>query len=117
MDFNSVMIGSDDAKGLADYYKKLFGAPTMSEEDFNGWQIGSGWIVVGPHDQVKGQNAHPGRLILNIETSDVRGEFERLRDAGAMVVREPYDPQEGSGMLIATLTDPDGNYFQLMSPM
>jgi predicted enzyme related to lactoylglutathione lyase len=72
---------------------------------------------VGPHDDVKGRNGTPGRLIWNIETSDVKKEFERLRSAGATVVREPYDPQEGSGMLIATFSDPDDNYFQLLSPM
>jgi len=33
------------------------------------------------------------------------------------VVKEPYDPAESSGMLIGTFTDPDNNYFQLMSPM
>jgi hypothetical protein len=37
------------------------------------------------------------------------------------VVKEPYDPAEGnpdaSGMLISTFSDPDNNYFQVMSPM
>jgi predicted enzyme related to lactoylglutathione lyase len=53
----------------------------------------------------------------NLETSDVEGEFERLRAAGATVVREPYSPDGSSEMRIATLADPDENYFQLMSPM
>ena len=114
MDFNSILIGSEDPKGLTEYYTKLFGAPIW-EGDFTGWQLGSGWITVGPHDQVKGRNAHPGRIIWNIETADVRGEFERLKSAGGTVVQEPYEP--GEGMLIATFADPDDNYFQLMSPM
>ena len=34
------------------------------------------------------------------------------------MVREPYGfEQAGPDDLIATLEDPDGNYFQLMSPM
>jgi predicted enzyme related to lactoylglutathione lyase len=33
------------------------------------------------------------------------------------VVQEPYTPGEGEDGLIATFSDPDGNYFQLMSPM
>ena len=37
--------------------------------------------------------------------------------AGATVVQEPYSPGEEMDGLIATFTDPDGNYFQLMSPM
>ena len=55
----------------------------------------------------------PQRLILNFETSEVKEEFERLKAAGVAVVKEPYEIQ---GMWIATLADPDGNYFQLMSP-
>jgi predicted enzyme related to lactoylglutathione lyase len=50
----------------------------------------------------------------------VKGDFERLKAAGAEVVREPYSPEgmpEGTEAWIATLADPDGNYFQLMSPM
>ncbi|MBA2571129.1 MAG: hypothetical protein H0V04_08120 [Chloroflexi bacterium] len=117
MDFNSILIGSEDPQRLVDYYTKLFGDPTMSEGGYTGWQIGSGFVTVGPHDEVHGRNAHPGRIIWNIETADVKGEFERLAGAGAIVVREPYGfeaPLDGS---IATLADPDDNYFQLMSPM
>ena len=117
MNLNSVLIGSEDPKGLSEYYTKLFGKPGWEADDFNGWQIGSGWITVGPHDQVKGKNAHPGRLIWNIETPDVRAEFERLKAAGATVVREPYHPGQADEMWIATFSDPDDNYFQLVSPM
>jgi hypothetical protein len=31
----------------------------------------------------------PGRVIWNIETPDVKGEFERLTAAGAIVVSDP----------------------------
>ena len=46
----------------------------------------------------------------------MRGDFERFKAAGAIVIREPYG-FEGQEGLIATLADPDDNYFQLMSPM
>ena len=117
MDFNSILIGSEDPQRLAEYYTKLFGDPTMSEGGYTGWQIGSGFVTVGPHDQVHGSNAHPGRIIWNIETADVKGQFERLAAAGAIVVREPYGFEEEPNALIATLADPDDNYFQLMTPM
>ena len=45
------------------------------------------------------------------------GDFERFRAAGATVLREPYNPGEMPDGWIATFADPDGNYFQLMSPM
>jgi predicted enzyme related to lactoylglutathione lyase len=117
MNLNSVLIGSEDPQRLVDYYTKLFGEPGFSEGGFTGWQLGSGWMTVGAHDQVKGRNAHPGRVIWNLESADVKGDFERLRAAGAIVVAEPYSMGDEAEAWIATLADPDDNYFQLMSPM
>jgi predicted enzyme related to lactoylglutathione lyase len=117
MNFNSILIGSEDAQRLADYYSKLFGKPTMEDGGYSGWLIGSGFVSVGPHDQVHGKNPQPGRLLWNIETPDVKGEFDRLKAAGAIVVREPYSFEGYPDAWIATLADPDDNYFQLTSPM
>jgi predicted enzyme related to lactoylglutathione lyase len=120
MNFNNILIGSEDPKRLTDYYTKLFGKPAMEDGGYTGWAIGSGFVAVGPHSEVHGRNTQPGRIIWNIETPDVKGEFEKMKAAGAIVVRDPYsfdDVPEAAGMLIATLADPDDNYFQLMSPM
>ena len=117
MNFNSILIGSEDAPRLAEYYTKLFGTPAFDQGGYVSWMIGSGSVTVGPHDQVHGQNSEPGRLIWNIESQDVKGDFERLAGAGATVVREPYSFDQDPGTWIATLSDPDGNYFQLISPM
>ena len=120
MNFAGILIGSEDPDRLVEYYSKVLGAPGFSDGGYTGWQIGNGWLTIGPHDQVKGKNASPGRIIWNIETSDVRGDLERFRGAGATVVHEPYTPgdgEESDEMLIATFADPDDNYFQLMSPM
>jgi predicted enzyme related to lactoylglutathione lyase len=67
--------------------------------------------------KVKGRNAQPGRLIWNIESADVKADFERLKAAGAKVIRDPYNSDQEPEGLIATFADPDDNYFQLMSPM
>jgi predicted enzyme related to lactoylglutathione lyase len=117
VNFNSILIGSADAQRLVDYYTKLFGPPGFSDGGYTGWQLGSGFVTVGPHDQVSGKNAQPGRLIWNLETTDVAGDFERLKAAGAIVVREPYAFEPGTAVSIATLADPDDNYFQLVTPM
>ena len=117
MNFNSILVGSEDPQRLVDYYTKLFGQPTMSDGGYTGWQIGSGFFTVGAHDEVKGKSAHPGRIIWNIETPDVPAEFAKLKDAGAIVVREPYSFEGYPDSWIATLADPDDNYFQLMTPM
>lgn len=117
MNFNSILIGSEDPQRLVDYYTRLFGEPTMSEGGYTGWLLGSGFVTVGPHSEVHGKNASPGRLIWNIETPDVAGAFERMKAAGAIVVREPYEFEDAPGSSIATLADPDDNYFQLVTPM
>jgi predicted enzyme related to lactoylglutathione lyase len=117
MKFNSILIGSEDPQRLVDYYTKLFGEPGMSDGGYTGWQLGEGFVTVGPHSEVKGRNPQPGRMIWNIETSDVKADFDRFVAAGAVVVREPYSFEEMPDSWIATLADPDDNYFQLMSPM
>ena len=118
MNFNSILIGSEDPQRLVDYYSGLFGKPAMEDQGYAGWQLGSGWVTVGPHDEVHGKNAQPGRLLWNIESQDVKGDFDRLKAAGAIVIKEPYVMGEGSEQgTIATFADPDDNYFQLMSPM
>ena len=117
MEFNSVLIGSEDPQRLVEYYSRLFGEPAMSDGGYSGWQLGAGWITVGPHSEVKGRNREPGRVLLNFETPDVQGDFDRFKAAGATVVREPYGFENAPGALVATFEDPDGNYFQLISPM
>jgi predicted enzyme related to lactoylglutathione lyase len=117
VNFNSILIGSADPQRLADYYTRLFGAPAMTYEAYTGWALGTGFVTVGPHDQVTGTNSQPGRLIWNIETADVKGDFERLKAAGAIVVAEPYGFGDSADASIATFADPDDNYFQLMAPM
>ena len=117
MQFNSILIGSEDPKRLVEYYTKLFGKPGMEDGGYAGWQFGAGFVSIGAHDQVKGKSAHPGRIIWNLETADVKREFDRLKAAGAIVIREPYSFEGYPDSWIATLADPDDNYFQLMTPM
>lgn len=117
MDFNSILIGSEEPQTLVDYYTRLFGEPATSDGGYTTWQLGSGWLSVGAHSEVHGANTAPGRIIWNIETADVKGAFERLKAAGAIVVREPYSFDDYPDAWIATLADPDDNYFQLMTPM
>jgi predicted enzyme related to lactoylglutathione lyase len=117
MNFNNILIGSEHPDELSAYYTKLFGEPGWSDGGYTGWLIGNGSITIGPHSEVQGKNVHPGRIIWNIETTDVQGDFDRLKAAGATVIREPYGFEDAPGSLIATLADPDDNYFQLVSPM
>ena len=119
LNLNSIMLGSEDSKRLADFYSGVLGAPNPDWSDESagwfGFQAGNGGLAIGPHSEVKGRNDQPGRIMLNLETADVTGEFERIKGLGAEVIAEPYEPG-GGGMQMCTFADPDGNYFQLASP-
>ena len=117
LNFNSVLIFSGDPKKLADFYRDVFRKdPDWSENGYYGFKVGSGFLTFGPHDNVKGKNKNAERIMFNLETKDVKGEYERIKKLGAVVVAEPYVPMEDSNGLIATFADPDNNYFQLMTP-
>ena len=117
MNFNSLLIGSEDPDRLVAFYTKLFGEPAYSDGGYTGWLLGTGSVSIGPHSEVKGRNTSPGRLIWNIETTDVKGEAARFNAAGETVVAEPYSFEGYPDSWIATFEDPDGNYFQLATPM
>jgi predicted enzyme related to lactoylglutathione lyase len=118
MNFTGILIGSDNPDRLVEYYTRILGDPGWSEGGYTGWAIGAAYVTVAAHSEVTGPNKEPGRIIWNMEAADVRGEFERFKAAGATVVAEPYTMEgDDSGGAIATFADPDGNYFQLMSPM
>lgn len=114
LNLNSLMIGTMQPKIMAEFYEKVFGKkPDMSEDKWYGWQVGSSFFGIGEHSEMEGKNKQGGRIMFNLETKEVKDEFERIKKTGAQVIKEPY---EMSGAWIATFADPDGNYFQLMSP-
>ena len=114
LNLNSIMIGTAQADVLAAFYEKVFGRPAdmVEEGGWYMWQAGSCALSIGTHSEVTGQAKEPQRIILNLETKQVKEEFERLKSS-ATVVKAPY---EMGGGWIATLADPDGNYVQLMTP-
>ena len=117
LNLNSVMIGTMQAKAMVAFYEGVIGKPpdmADQEHGFYGWQVGKSYFSVLEHSETVGKTKDPGRVLLNFETGQVKEEFERLKGLGAQVIREPY--QMGTGWL-ATLADPDGNYFQLVTPM
>jgi predicted enzyme related to lactoylglutathione lyase len=111
------MIGTKQPAALAAFYEKVLGKPADmvdQENGFWGWQVGEAYLTVLEHSAMGGGTKDPGRVMFNFETRQVKEEFERVRTLGGKVIREPYAMGEG---WIATLADPDGNYFQLTTPM
>lgn len=101
-------------KEMGEFYEKVFGKKAdWSEGEWHAWQVGHTFITIGEHSEMKGHTKDPGRVMFNLETKEVKEEFERIKKLGATVIKEPY---EMGGGWIATFADPDGNYFQLMTP-
>lgn len=118
LNFNSLLVFSDNPERLKEFYEKVFEKkPGWENGGYYGFQVGSSYIMFGPHDKVYGENKNPERMMFNFETEDVEKEFERIKSLGATVIAEPYNPGEADDMKLATLADPDGNYFQLATPM
>jgi predicted enzyme related to lactoylglutathione lyase len=117
LNLNSVMIGTTRLDELSTFYQRVLGEPAEMVDDengFRGWQVGAAYFGLLRHSEMGGRAKDAGRIMLNFETADVAGEFQRIVGLGGAPVREPY---EIGGGWVATLADPDGNYFQLMSPM
>ena len=117
LNLNSVMIGTKQPAALAAFYEKVLEKPAGmvdQENGFWGWEVGTTYLSILDHSEMGGKTKDPGRLMFNFETSQVKEEFERIKGLGGTVIREPY---EMGGGWIATLADPDGNYFQLVNPM
>ena len=71
MDFNSILIGSEDPKRLVDYYTKVIGEPRSPAKAST-----PAGDRVGPDDRSafggEGPQSRPGRLIWNIVTTTSR---------------------------------------------
>jgi predicted enzyme related to lactoylglutathione lyase len=117
LSLNSVMIGTKQFAKLSAFYEKVIGKPPEmvdKENNFVGWQVGNSYLGVLEHSEMGGNTKDPGRVMLNFETTQVQEEFDRIKALGGKVIREPSKMGEG---WLATLADPDGNYFQLMNPI
>ena len=117
LEFRSVMLFSENPGKLAEFYKEVFQKePDWKDNGYFGFTVGSGFLMIGPHDKVHGKSINPERIMFNFEANDVVSEFKRINKLEVKVVAEPYYPGKDDDMWIATFADPDGNYFQLTTP-
>ena len=118
--FESLLIGSENAKNLADFYKEKVGLEIgleaeMGEENETLYELKLGKgpnIYIIDHSKVKGKNKNPERIIFNLEVDEIKKEVERLKKAKVKQIQDVYHI-EGYGW-ISTFEDIDGNYFQLV---
>ena len=115
----SVNLFSQNAKRLADFYKKKVGLKLTLEAEMGrkarifGFEFAkSSNLYVVDSDIIKGVNKGPRRIFLNFEVDDIKKEVKKLGANKVKKVQETYH-LEGYGW-IATFEDVDGNYFQLV---
>ncbi len=114
LNLSSIMVGTMQLDTMVEFYNKIFDRePVMVDEAGSGWMVGECFFSVMEHSEMGGPSKDPGRIMITLATAEVKEEFERMKNAGATPIKEPYEMQ---GMWIATLADPDNNYFQLMTP-
>lgn len=116
----SILLGSQDAKKLAQFYKDTVGLKTTMEaelgennEDLFGFENSKGSaFYIMDHSKVKEKSKDPNRIILNFEVDDIDREMEKLKKAKVKLIQDKYHIQDYG--FIATFMDPDGNYFQFV---
>lgn len=118
--FESLVIGTANAKKLADFYSKKVGLKIgfqgeMGEggEEFYELKLNKTGpnINIMDHSKVKGKNKNPQQIIFNLEVDDIKKEVARMKKAKVKVIKDTYHI-EGYGYVV-TFADIDGNYFQL----
>lgn len=116
MKLNSIILFSENSKQLLEFYKKVLNMePDWTNGEYSDFKTGGAYFEIAPHDKVHGRNNTPERVLLNFHVKDVEVEFKRIKEVGAKVIQEPYNPKEDPRLTIATFADLDGNYFQIMT--
>ncbi len=116
-----ILIGSQNAKKLSDFYKNKVGLKLTFEavmgegkDESEAYLFGMKGcsLYITDHSTVKGRSKNPDRTMFNLEVDNIEKEVKRLTKEKVKKVKDIYHI-EGYGK-IATFEDVDGNYFQLV---
>ena len=113
--FAGASIWSEDLHNLLPFYRDVLGLKVVHESIgfvvLGENQPDAVTLGLGTHSEVHGRNADPARHMIGLESDDLIGDWERLKDAGVEFIEDPTE--YGGDMSIATLKDPEGNLVQL----
>ena len=108
-----MIIWTERMAAMAAFYRDTLGLPVHSERPhFVAFEWGDMRFSIGAHSEVRGKNAEPQRIMVNLATSDIHTLHKRLAAAGVRFIRPPE--REHWGGWVATFEDPDGNLLQLL---
>jgi predicted enzyme related to lactoylglutathione lyase len=105
-------IWSSDLNNLLPFYRDVVGLKVSVESPR--------FVLMGPeqepslglgsHSEVSGKARDPYRHMVGFNTDDIRGDYTRMKAAGAEFIEEP---NQQDGLMLATFRDPEGNICQL----
>ncbi len=104
----------DIQKTLLPFYRDVLGLPVsvdMPEFVVLSSNPRGPSVTLGTHSEVKGRNDDPARHMVGLETDDVEGDVQRLKGKGVEFISDIEDFDQ---VRVATFTDPEGNYVQLL---
>jgi catechol 2,3-dioxygenase-like lactoylglutathione lyase family enzyme len=119
---STVLIWSENANKLADWYQNTFNLRVVQELnhpqdtgvlfEFPG---GDTWLWIGQHSEVHGKNPDPHRHMFNLNVDSVQKAYEYLIDKGVEFFAKPFKAPTME-KYFATFYDPDGNFIQIIGP-
>jgi uncharacterized glyoxalase superfamily protein PhnB len=104
----SILLASSDPERLKRWYLDAL-RPTENRHGF--LRFGAVSILIDGRDDVAARTAEPGRVLLNFHVDDAEATARHLTELGAEWVAELEQRRDG---LFGTVTDPDGNYVQII---
>jgi catechol 2,3-dioxygenase-like lactoylglutathione lyase family enzyme len=104
----SILLGSSDPDRLRAWYCAAF---EVEPNDHGFLVIGDVAVLVDGRADVAAKTPEPGRVILNFHVDDVEAIAAKLDSLGTTWLVRPERRESG---IFATLTDPDGNYLQII---
>jgi hypothetical protein len=94
---------------MKEWYRACF--PDAKENQMGAFEFGGAALFVEEHSEVSGPAKEPARMIINLSVDDCRAIESHLRSQNVNWIREV---EQTPHALIGTVSDPDGNYVQVI---
>lgn len=113
MELTGVLISTSELRHAAmrEFYVETLGlVPRSDRPGFVNFDFGHSRLTIAVHDAVEGPAIDPARVMVNLRTGNITAAVARCDSD--RVIRWPE--KEKWGGMVATVTDPDGNYIQFL---
>lgn len=107
----SILLGTRDPERLRSWYERAFGVTPDPFDRF--LRFGDVGVLIDARSDVAAATVEPGRVIINLHVADAQAVARHL-DAMNVTWVAPLEYRERPGAWFGTLTDPDGNYVQII---